>query len=449
MDAPPSARVRPWWIGPGAVVLLAVVVRLLFIVRVDGGLALTEAELEHDNVSYFELAARISDGDLMSWSYPGPGPQQGEVVPTAFRPPLWPMVQAIPYVVTGPSPTVGRLWNVLLASGACGLVVVLGRRLHSPLVGLMAGVGSAVWPQFVEASRQLMTEGLLLLVVVGTLLALDLHLQRPSWRTAGVVGLLLGLLGLVRANGLGVAVVLAAWLLWRARRQLIPAVRQVTVMAVAAIAVVAPYVAYQTSRFGTPVGISTQSGTVLAGDFNDNVADLSFDRWGWWDIGPSLEVLHRVEDEIEWDRQSRQVGVDWITDNPVTSMRIVGLRAVRYTDAYWDMERRIDTGLVGSSRLLNVLTPLLWWPTAILAAVAAWRIRRTPGAAVRWTPIALLFGTFALFGVLLGGASRYRLPAEPGVILLASTVAVGWLPARLRSPHRARSLAPQPQGDSS
>jgi hypothetical protein len=398
----------------------ALAVRLAYVASL--GWHLPPERLIEDNPDYYEIATNLAAGHGYSKVWKGPGPAHGTLQPTAFRAPLWPGVQAALYSVVEPTPTRGRLLTVVIDAASCVLVVVLGARLVSPAAGIVAGLLAAVYPPAWVYTGQLWSEPLMGLVVLVTLLAADRYRRAPWPGRAAALGAAAGLVTLTRPNGLVVAAFLGGWLVWHGRRRLRAGLAAAGACAGALALVVAPWVAYSSVRMGTLVPITTQGGSLLAGDFSDTIIDRSSPHWGWWDYDLVIREYFASPDEVTWGRRLQRIGRAWIADNPGGTALAVAYRTVRYFDLYaaWD-DRRHDRIPTPSGRL-NVAAVASWWVAAPLG-VAGLALLRRQGRLGPWGPALCTLAAFAVSGMLLGGATRYRVPSDP-VVLLAAAAAL-------------------------
>ena len=425
-----------------AVFVLALIVRLVFVASI--GWSLSPAELKDDSPDYFNIATNLANGDGYTDVWPGIGPDHGKLTFTAYRTPLWPVVQAIAYKVAHPSPTLGRLLCVLLDAVGCALIVLLGARIRGPSVGLVAGAAAALYPTMWVHVVQLFSEPLMTVVVVGTLLVADRYRRAPSWGNAAWLGVGLGLVTLARPNGIVLALFLAGWLVWRARYELRRALGAAACCLIATAAVVMPWVAYASAQNHAFVPITTQGGALLDGDFNDGTATISSPDWGWWDYQRIIVPLFSSSSQQEWNKQLQTRAIDWIKDHPAGTVKVIALRTVRYFDLYWSQDNRLEERIPTDNRRLNELVVLSWWLAAGLAIAGLVRLARHHELGP-WVPALLTFAAMAVSGMTLGGATRYREPAEPVVLLLAATFVVdvlrGWSAPRRATaePHERRA----------
>lgn len=409
-----------------AVFMLALIVRLAFVAVVPG-LSLEVSQLRGDEIDYHEIANNLQAGDGFAREWSGGGPDAGEVVPTAFRTPLWPGLLAVVYAVVGPDPVAGRLLVVVLSALAAALLVPLGRRLWSPSVGVLAGVGGAVFPPMWVGSWRLMSEALFTVLVLVVLLLADRFRRSPTKAAAAWLGASLGLAALARPNGILIGVaIMAAMVAMRPRVDLKGALVHAGICAVALVSVIAPWTIRNAVRFGELVPLSTQGGAVLAGYYSPAVLDRSTPYWGGWDYPLVIQQeLKRAPDEVTWDRELQARGRSWIADHPGDAARIVWYHVLRYFDLYLDLpQRRVAfEGMPSPWTSVNGIFLLSFWSAGLLAIAGLVRALRA-GAIGPFVPALLAYAALAASGILLGAGPRFREPSEPILVLFAAIAAM-------------------------
>ena len=92
--------------------------------------------------------------------------------PTAFRPPLYPMLLAAVDRPTGSSLVAGRALSLVLGLGVVLLTMRFGRAVASRRAGLVAGLVVAVYPPLLANDTVLLTESVSLLLMLALLLAM-------------------------------------------------------------------------------------------------------------------------------------------------------------------------------------------------------------------------------------------------------------------------------------
>ena len=407
-----------------AVVVLALAARLVF-VAVGPGWEL-ESIPGGDPLEFHEIAVSIADGQGFSRPWPGGGPDAGAIRPTAIRAPLWPLLLAALYRGIGVDPTAGRLLLCVIDAVTCSLVLVLGRRLVSLRVGVVAGLVTALSPALWVSTVSLMSEAVFTFLLVANVLAVARWADEPSSRRAAVAGLAIGSATLARPNGLVVGAVVASWVLvvaWR-RTGRASALRAMAALAAGAAIIVGPWIAYAAAHYGRPVPVTSMGGAVVGGTYRSSMLDTTRPDWGGWDVVHVLDVLGRSEDEAAFDGALQRDARSWVREHPVGALRLVGLRMLRYLDLYWRLDDRVVTETPTRWRTFNAVVVVTWWITALAAYVGLVRAARA-GALRRFGPSVLVVLSLAASGFFLVAATRYRAPAEPFVAILAAVGLVG------------------------
>jgi len=129
-----------------------------------------------------------------------------------FMSPLYPYVLALFYKLFGPFPQTAALFQMLGGVALIYMVYLLGRRLFSEPVGLLAALLAALYRPFVFYEGAVLSAVLILLLNTGALLLLTAPPHRP--RRDLLAGLLLGLSALARPTALLFAGALAAGFLF-------------------------------------------------------------------------------------------------------------------------------------------------------------------------------------------------------------------------------------------
>jgi hypothetical protein len=214
--------------------LLALVVRVLYVVVV----------LRHyvpvgDALHYHSLADAVGDGRGLVHDFPFGYPH-----PTAFRPPLYPLLLGAVYAVTGTRLGAAEALNVVLGTAVVVLAALTAWRLAGRKAGVVAGSVAAVYPPLVFNDGPPLSEPLGLLLLLTT--ALLLMARRAAW--AGATS---GLLVLTRPNAQVVVIALAGWVLWRLGW------RRALAYAACLTLVLTPWVIRNWYRLGTPVVVTS------------------------------------------------------------------------------------------------------------------------------------------------------------------------------------------------
>ena len=161
-------------------------------------------------------------------------------------PPFYPALIGLLAPIAGSEESSARL--VLLLTGPL-LVWALYRlalKVFNPRVAVSVGVLAAVHPLLIAVSVSTYSEGLYIAVAAVAALLVVECLEGPSWRRAGVAGLVVAAAYLTRPEGLVLAPLFAAVLLvtWWARGKPGSGFRQATALVVVTLLAGAPYMAH-------------------------------------------------------------------------------------------------------------------------------------------------------------------------------------------------------------
>lgn len=398
------------------VVVVALVVRVIY-----GFVFMSDYVAASDAYQYWELATSVSHGDGVSMQFPGLYDH-----PSAFRPPVYPVLLGSVMAVFGTSVVVGQVLNVVIGLVVVALAWEVTRRIGGQRAALVAGLAVALFPPLVANDLVLLTEPLSLALLLGAFL----FLFDRNWIGAGAIT---GLLVLTRPSAQFLVLAFGAWLLWRAGWR-----RALGMVAVAAL-VVAPWVVRNWIQLGEPV-LVTSNGFNLAAIYSpearadDGFVDPTFD-----DRFEDFRFLGAF-DEMAWSEALGRYGRDGLAEDPLYVLRVVERNAIGWFEldpAQNEWAERLD------GRDLAVRDATLW--TFYLVTVAGWA-----GLIIRWRDprVALLAGTAVYFTVgslVLVSPPRLRAPFDL-ISCIGLGLLVGWWNDRRRhvedEPDRDREAAP-------
>jgi hypothetical protein len=208
--------------------------------------------------------------------------------------------------------------------------------------------------------------------------------------------------------------------------------------------VVAPWVAFNLSRFEQPVYVSSNLGGTLCGANNRLTYEGS--ELGLWDRAacpvPSTRPVDQSELNDFWTTQS----VDYARDHASRLPLVVVARLARITGLYAPGQMaafEADTG--GRPRFASWLA---YGVSLLLVPVAGYGylVLRRRQAFV--APLVIMIGMTLLVALLLHGDVRYRVAADVALIVLAAAGIEGFIARRSASvadapaPRPARGAAP-------
>ena len=397
-------------------VAVGLAARLLYALVVMDG-----AGVRGDGEQFRLLALGLADGE----GYRQPRVVAMSDVPTADKPPLYPLMLAIPSVLGWTSIEAHRIASCLMGAALVAGLGLLGRRLGGDRIALAAAGIAAVYPPLVVLDGAVRSESLYAPLIAFSLLAAYRVVDRPTVGRAAVLGALIGLAGLTRADGLALLVLLLVPLL-----TLLPAGRRLPAAAACALAaavVLAPWVARNWITFDRPV-LSTNYGSLLAGANCDPAYDSEL--IGSWPCFPRDRVAPGT-DEVDLAGRLRRRGLDYARDHAERIPAVAGVRVLRTLDL-WDPvdASRLESGIGDRDLTVHRTGVVAWWLVLALAIWGALILRRR-GRPLRplLAPVALV----VLLSVVGYGSTRFRAAGEVPAVVLAAVTCVALL-GRRRSP---------------
>lgn len=363
-----------------------------------------------DPDNYLPLARSLSRGDGLQFN--------GR--PTAYRPPLYPLVLA-PLCLVGQDRSGSGviLLHAALGVATTALTMLAARRWGLPPLGLgIAGLIVACDPVLVAQSRQVMTETLATFCLAATLAAAAAPRSIPS---ACATGCWLGLASLTRPSLLpvGLLILLVSSLAHPRDFERPSRARWALCGAFALLVTLSPWVIRNAIVLGEPVWTTTHGGYTLALANNEvYAADMLGRGWdfdGVW-TGPNQQRwFERMNEnaaglgEPEADRLFRDLALSWIRAHPRLFLEASAQRLSRFWAA------APSASVYGR--------PLRWvclaWTLPLWMALA-WSLTR--GQSWRWPALAAISTIIALTAVhaVYWTDLRMRAPLVPSIALLVA-----------------------------
>ncbi len=387
---------------------LAMIVALIAAMVVRGALMAVGTGAFDDPDNYLPLAQSLAAG-------------QGLMLkgrPTAYRPPLYPILLA-PIVKFGGQKLIPAIaiFHLLLGAATVGMTVLAARRwgLSRGRV-LVAAAIVALDPVLAWQSRFIMTETLTAFLIAAALAALTV----PQWGGAVLGGAFLGLAGLSRPSMLpGAGLVIIAGLLvrpgiWQNR------LARSAMMSISLILALAPWAVRNAMVFGEPVWTTTHGGYTLALANNETYYRdvlngppgsvwMGHEQWLWWD---SVNRDTSGMSEPQADRFLRNRVFALAFAQPLTFLRASLDRLHRF----WS-----------PAPALAVYSPIVRWVTTawtlpLWMALVFGLVRRSLWS---WPQIAapLLIAGLSFVHAVYWTDLRMRAPVVPAIALVAASAA--------------------------
>lgn len=313
-----------------------------------------------------------------------------------------------------------QIWSALLGTATIVVVALAGRRLGGGKVGLVAAGVAAVNPSMWYPDTELMAETLATFAVALVLLAAYRCWAQPTVGSAAVVGVALGLAALSRSELLMLAPLVVAPLVWSQRGDVGRAVAVLGASAVVTAAMIAPWAVYNSSRFEQPVVLSNQLDRTMAASWCQETFEgpnLGFKSYGCLvradDGGATVEEV-RQNNERAW----KSFAEEHMTEVPVVAAARVG----RMWGLYRPVQQLDHESKVGAPYPVKAASFVVAWVALPVAVIGLWRMR------ARSIPISPLIApvlAVTASAALTFGQLRYRLPAEPALMLAVAVALVG------------------------
>ena len=410
---------RWFWTTLMALFILGIGMRVLFVVGWTHGMTLSG-----DPLFFQRVAASLSDGNGYAIL------RDGQATPTALHPPTFPLVLALLNLIGIQSANAHRFALAFISAGAIPVMGLLGRRLRSPLTGLVAAGIAAFGPLWIQPSGKLLSESVYLVVIPLVLLTALRCIDRPSpWRFL-VVGLTVGIAALTRSEALSLVVLLGVPLFLFVPRSWGARVKLGLILLVGVGLVVGPWVVRNDLQLGGLV-LSTNSGTTIVGAYTRTTFNPNSPLYGSFSDAAEFgdaAILKRKPPPDHAKRWSErdlsnvlgQIGTRYARLHLSDLPGVVLAREGRMWGFYASgSELQFDLAQDGNGvRSFQVAGEYLNWiliPLAIFGGVVLYRRRRFDFVIV-FAPIvaAALNAAFAF------GSTRYRALAEPSIALLAA-----------------------------
>ena len=254
-----------------------------------------------DEASYYELAISVMEGHGLA----------RDGIPSAYRPPGFPLFLAPVYAVFGTAPFAAVPVLVLLNALICLGVYWLGRELFNPTVGLLAAAINAGDVYIFIYGSVLLAETIFVLLLTLGLVALERLRRRQTWPWAVAVGFLWGAAMFTKANLLPFLPFLGGWIIYSGRDHLRRAGRNGLIVVGIIGLIWSGWVVRNYLSLGEFIPITTQGGPAYHGLYNDKAADYArLGTFGQWQnailpLPPNLT-------EVETNRRYKEAGLAWI-----------------------------------------------------------------------------------------------------------------------------------------
>ena len=389
--------------GLRPVVLLLVVALGL---RLGYVLLYPQLPLQADARDYDRLARSIADGH-------GFRDARGE--PETLRAPLYPLFVAALYRVAGPEPTNVRVAQAVLGAILPLLVLGLGRACFLARVAWLAAALAAVSPAFIAYTGLELTETCACLLVTGVTLGAVRASRSTELGWFALLGLMLGLLALCRAEFAAMAGAMGLGMLLIPQGSAVARMTRAFVLGGVFSLTLLPWVLRNYQTLGAFVPLTTDGWRTLW------IASYP-ERWLEWKAEePLLSIEAGAAGPLERSQRFRAAALENLRSHPGTYAVMVLRRVpLLLVGGHSNVIVGLEGTTTGSKGLVRVIKlGLLALNSLTLAAAGAglWLCRR------RWAslwPLYVIVLVQPLIYLLLFAVPRYLIPIMPVAFLLAA-----------------------------
>ena len=331
--------------------------------------------------------------------------------PTALVTPAYPIFLAVLHWLGVDTPIGVGFVQSFVGAATCVLIAMVGRYLDNSYTAIVAGILSASYVHLIFWTGYILTETLFVFLVIASLVALLRWQEDVNSRTrAALAGLLLGVGSLTRPHLLGFAVLAFCWVVVAAGGKRGAAALSGVFLVLGLVAVLAPWTLRNYRSLGIPLVGSTLGGEVL---YQGNSIGATGGTGGYLDARDFQRLqLDPGLSEVEIDRAYSRVAWQFILHQPGRLPRLAVKKFINMWRPTYEGASFRNLVIFGGNYLLVVA----------LGVVGVARLSRV-GFGRFGGLIFICLAYFVLIHLIVPGMIRYRLPAEPLLILFAATTA--------------------------
>lgn len=338
----------------------------------------------------------------------------------SVRGPVYPAFLAATYKAFGHSYAAVRIAQALLVSVTALLTFVLARSIFDRDRGLVAASLVSFYPGFLFYSGLLLTETVFALLLTLFVVCVVQAQRRGGFGWATGCGVALGFATMCRMEIIGVAVLVAAWFVWK--RPAPRGVKQALIMLIVTALTVAPWALRQRAGGRTVAPTLGLGETLWLSTYPEDWPE-------WYENREPLRSLLDCNCSSE-ELQARLVraAMHNVEDSPG---QYIKMSAKRFGRFWMGSHSMVVRGLEPSFRralgngdvAVLVAKTLLLIVNMVLIALGFAGMYTERASWQAWFPLVLVIGFINFAHVVLFSTSRYQIPIIPLVLVLAAPVA--------------------------
>lgn len=403
---PTTVRPRPrsWWLGLSLISAAGLALRL-----VDTLVAQASYREFSDSLYYYEQGRYLAQGkgfiDPVGYLF------SGRAAPSAAHPPLYGMFLGVVSWLGATTRDGSRVASCVLGTATVVLVALVARRIANPRAGLIAAAIAAFYPGLWLHDAVLMSETMAAAMVALTLLAVYRFRDRPTLVAAALLGGVLGLATLARAETILLFPLVAIPFALSPRvgqpRQRVKLLGTTTL---ALIVVLGPWVGSNLVRFQHPELLTTTTGSAL--EYGSCDTTFYGPKTGWFTFCSSESPP--PGDESVGDAFRRHQALTYLRAHATRLPVVLAARIGRV----WGIYRPIQTvELDRHGGLTDSWLQLIGYYLALPFAVGGLVVLRRRHVPI--LPLVALIIVVTVTVALASGIPRYRVSADVGIVIAA------------------------------
>jgi 4-amino-4-deoxy-L-arabinose transferase-like glycosyltransferase len=313
-----------------------------------------------------------------------------------------------------------QVWSCFLGAATVGVVGFAGRRIGGNRAGLIAAGLAAVLPTLWMPDGWVLSETIAIFATALVILAAYRCWDDARPRSALWLGAAIGMAALSRSELLALSPLIVLPLFWFRRASAQRPVVSVLAAFAATLVVIGPWVGYNLARFDDE--------TVLLSNNLDRTMAASWCSDGFYGpiVGyksyPCLEAATVGDTQAEENAHAGEVWRAYARDHLGRVPAVAAARVGRLWGLFRPVQQvDLETTIVGGpERRPTWAAFVMTWILLALAPLGAWRLRQRgrPIFPLLAPIIAVSAGAALTFGQL-----RYRMPADPALVLLVAGLA--------------------------
>lgn len=345
-------------------------------------------------------------------------------IPSALHGPAYPIVLSISSRLGGTTYFDHKIFSILIGTAIVGATMLLAFRIAPEGIRrpatLLAGLLTAIYPNLWLVDSVLFPEGLMAFLTLGVVISAYSWWSRPSKRAALLIGALIAASALTRGEGLLLAVLLVVPLFLGMRT--LPLKRRLVHLMAAGLAcvmVLAPWSLRNARSFDVFVPLSTNGNELFVYANCPPVYEGKF--LGFWLFQCQEDIRAATGeppgDEAEKALHWRKIGLQYARDNADDLPRVLAARIGRQWDVFRPWQNTEFAPIEGRDKDAARMGLVMYFAMLPFAAMGILRLRR---ARTRILPIGAVFASVTLTAAYAYGTTRFRVPFEPLLCLLAA-----------------------------